>query len=81
MYSASTGTISKVWICGQARLKADYTVRTWEIVGVFSSQEKAIQACRDMDYFVGPMIMNQAMPHEPTEWEGSFYPFFPLREA
>jgi hypothetical protein len=39
-----------------------------EFVGVFSTKEKAEQACRDFTYCVtGPLPMDVAAPHETTE--------------
>lgn len=62
-----------LWIVGQVKegKKAKWY---WEYVGVFDSKEKAVDACRDETYFVGPTELNNALPHETVEWEGAYYP-------
>ncbi len=46
----------------------------WEIVGVYDSESKAVEACKDWRYFVGPMELNFTAPVDKTEWPGSYYP-------
>jgi len=57
-----------VWIVGQ---RSDLVGETdqWTFVGVFTSKEKAIEACRDWTYFIGACNLDDAAPHEPTnDW-------------
>lgn len=63
-----------LWIVGQ--YKADTSAgRVWEFAGVFDTQELAVAACRDYTYFVQPIVLNEAAPHESFEFEGGFYPY------
>jgi len=49
----------------------------FEIQGVFTSEEKAIAACRDENYGYGPEVLDQELPHESTPWPGYVYPHAP----
>lgn len=60
----------ELWIVGQSLNGED----AWEFGGVFDSKEKAVSACRDENYFIGPAELNQQFPHEAIEWEKAFYP-------
>jgi len=60
------------YVVGQTRPPYDGTV--WEIVGVFSTEERAVAACVDADYFVMPMRLDTAAPSESVVHFGSWYP-------
>lgn len=47
---------------------------SWEIMGVFSSKEKAESICLDSSYFVGPMKLDEPAPVETTDWPGLYTP-------
>lgn len=48
---------------------------SWDFQGVFASRFAAEAACRDCTYFVGPAVMDQALPHDTqSEWPGAYYP-------
>jgi hypothetical protein len=58
-----------VWVVGQ------YREPSWDIQGVFSSEEKAVAACRHANYFVGPMPLDADLPDAlQPEWPGAYYP-------
>lgn len=59
-----------VWVVGQHKLIDG----VWEFIGVFSTEEKAVAACRDYTYFVGPARIDEQLPDETVEWTGSYYP-------
>lgn len=62
--------MTQVWVCGQNKFGG-----RWELQGVFSTEEAAIDACRDHTYFVGPIKLNESLPHETLpEWPGAHYP-------
>ena len=65
--------MSVVWIVGQS--KSD-TESRWEFQGIFSTEEKALQAARigGYNFFIGPANMDVALPVERIEWEGAYYP-------
>ena len=46
----------------------------WEFEGVFDSREKAIAACKDKKYFIGPCLLNQTIKPGVFAWPGLFYP-------
>lgn len=47
---------------------------TWDLQGVFDNLAAAIDACRDSDYFIGPVLLNQSIAHESEEWPGLMFP-------
>lgn len=60
-----------VWVCGQT---LNHETSSWELQGVFTTQEAATAACRDATYFVGPVAVDQPLPHDRVEWTGAYYP-------
>jgi len=48
--------------------------KEWHIQGVFDDKQMAEDACRTVDYFVGPLVLNNNLPHEKVDWEGCWYP-------
>lgn len=67
----------KVWIVGRVD-KRDYL--RWEFQGVYDDKQKAIAACEDETWFIGPAQVNAPIPKESIEWPGAFYPkHTPLR--
>lgn len=48
--------------------------KEWEVVGVYSTEEKAVEACLTGTYFIGPINMDEASPEATTEWPGSYIP-------
>jgi len=48
--------------------------KEWIFQGVFDSKDKASQVCRDENYFIGPAVLNESLPHDDTDWPGAFYP-------
>lgn len=46
----------------------------WEISGVFDTQDKAILACRDNNYCILKMVLNEQFPHESVDGD-YFFPF------
>jgi hypothetical protein len=49
-----------------------------EIQGIFSTEEKAIAACKNERYFIGPLALDETLPDERMEsWPGSYFPKAP----
>ncbi len=46
----------------------------YDFAGVFSSEEKAIAACRNWRYSYAPAILDEALPDERVDWLGQVYP-------
>lgn len=51
--------------------------KAWEFAGIYDTEEKAIKACEEDNYFIGPTPMNSSMPDVSIVWPGAYYP---LRE-
>ena len=64
----------ELWIVGQ---KKDGNLWSWGFEGVFDSEEKAIKACKDDDFFIAPTPLNYSQP-DAAIWLGAYYP---LRET
>jgi hypothetical protein len=62
-----------VWLCGQYR-SGDWPNSVWDVQGVFADEQAAIQACRNENYFVMPLNLNEILPDEPVMPPGFFYP-------
>ena len=45
-----------------------------EFQGVFSTEQKAIDACRDENYFMAPVKLDKELPHESIQMNGGCYP-------
>jgi len=66
----------KVWIVGKINLENRFE---WAFQGVFDSEEKAVEACKDERYFVGPVTMNidldDIIPGDKNiDWPDAYYP-------
>jgi hypothetical protein len=67
-----TQYLEKLWLVGQAY--TDYHPQAWELVGVFSTKEKAVAACKGRRYFVVPIELDFAASDETTPWPNCFFP-------
>ena len=63
-----------LWIVGK---ELDYTKSAWEFQGVFDAESDAIAACKTERYFIGPALVNKAVPDRRAEWNGAYYPKAP----
>ena len=60
-----------VWVAGQV---LNFTSGAWEIIGVFNTEQKAIEACVGLNDFVGPLKLNEIAPRQSVDWVGAYYP-------
>lgn len=65
-----------LWICGRYLDHNEATGRvTWDLVGVFDSENKALQHATAWDYFVAPIPINKLNSGTTTRgWPGAYYP-------
>lgn len=69
----------KVWVCVKV-LECEHCSmpdggsRSMEFMGVFSCKDLAIDACRDYNYFIFPVGLNEVCPETPTLIENGYYP-------
>lgn len=59
-----------IWVAGR-QLEVE---GTWEVVGVFTTEDKACDACYDEDCFVGPLVLDKVAPRLVQHWPGAYYP-------
>lgn len=57
-----------VWVATQER------GNSWEMIGVFESEELAIAACKEPGDMIAPLTMNAVAPRERTDWPDARYP-------
>jgi len=62
-----------LWICGQYR-GGEISNVIWDFQGIFSEKEMAIRACRDRNYFIAPVTLNENVPDKDEVWPGVEYP-------
>jgi hypothetical protein len=60
-----------IWIVGKV---TDHAHGGWELQGVFSSEEKALAACRGKNDFIGPVRVDVELPRQRLDWVGAYYP-------
>lgn len=66
--------VLQLWVCGKHRgsLKEDHPA--WELQGVFDTEDAAVEACTSTSDFVGPVLLNQHLPQDATEWPNCRFP-------
>ena len=64
-----------VWIVFQYRNHED------EFQGVFTSEKKAIEACRTENHSICPAKLNEEVGQERTLWPGAYYPHLQPRPS
>lgn len=61
------------WVVGKIIWAEDGSYWNWEIIGIFDDKEKGLVECLSEDYFIGPIILNQA-DHKTVDWDEAYYP-------
>lgn len=46
----------------------------WHLQGLSFDEQEAIAMCRDEHYFIGPLPVGVALPHDKVEWVGAYFP-------
>jgi len=64
--------MKRLWIVGKINSENH---KEWEFVGVFDKKEKALKACKDDKYFVGPVMLNESCDNGTISWPEAYYPF------
>ena len=67
----------KLWIVGKInpgnRLE-------WDFQGIFDDEDLARAECKDKNWFIGPVLLNESRLEDQYEWEGAYYPNWPISE-
>jgi hypothetical protein len=63
----------QLFIVGKRDSEAD-SDRCWEFQGVFSDEAKACAACASRFHFVGPAVLDRALPDATSAWDGAYFP-------
>lgn len=45
-----------------------------KILGVFSSEGKALVACTHMNHWIGPLVLDERLSDDWIPWPGAYYP-------
>ena len=67
----------RLWVVGRLNSAEEikkHSGHTWNFIGVCTTERDAIDACKDADYFIGPVRLDKMLPHEIVEWVGCYYP-------
>lgn len=48
--------------------------KEWEFAGIYSDYEQAMVACKDKNYFVGSVILDERLSPGLNLWPGAKYP-------
>ena len=63
-----------VWVAGHVLDDYERCKSSWGLAGVFTEEFLAVEACINKNYFIGPAILNEALPEEVMKWRGAYYP-------
>lgn len=63
-----------VWVCGRYLTDGTDGNDAWVVRGVFSTEQAAVAACPNWEYFIAPSKLDEVLPIEPEEWKGCYYP-------
>ncbi len=63
--------MSIVWVVGESSYIGS---EKWRIVGIFSKEDKAREACKLPRYFIGPVEINKPFPPDVSSWPGAYHP-------
>lgn len=69
----TTKSETMFWLVGQVR-SGEFPNMVWEFQGIFDSEQKAKEACRNDQYFVAPVVLNGKIPDESAIFPDSFHP-------
>lgn len=61
------------WLCLKIDKNKNGTM-TISVQGIFSTEQNAINACKDMNYFIGPLEEDVEIVEDLTGWTGSYFP-------
>jgi len=65
---------TNLFVCGKVT-----TYPAWELCGVFTTEAKAVAACLDDFYFVGPVEVDKVYTESTVDnWPGHYYPLVAL---
>ena len=65
----------RFWVCGQLRGKWNSKGRCiWDFQGIYSTEKRAVAACRNAKYFIFPATLDKELPDEPIDAAGGYYP-------
>lgn len=63
--------MGKLYLVGQ---NINYESGLWEFSGLFDNRDLAIDSCRDENYWVAEVELNEQLPHEKVDFNFAFYP-------
>ena len=61
--------MESLWIVGR-----EFDYNAWEFCGVFSTKQKALDACATREHFIGPATLDERLPDMRITWPGAYYP-------
>jgi hypothetical protein len=65
--------MKELWLVGQYKSGKIGKI-VWEFQGIFSTEKKAVAACRNFRYFVEKVTLDQECPDESVLFPDGYYP-------
>jgi hypothetical protein len=65
--------VKTLWLVGQFRAVTE-SGTAWDFQGIFETRELAVAACRNRNYGVIPVLLNEEVPDEKHEFQECIYP-------
>ena len=64
---------TELWVCGIFLSEGEHGT-SWELKGVFSTEELATKSCMDEYHFIGPVKLDEPFSNKKEVWAGCYYP-------
>lgn len=66
--------VCELWVCGQLKGSYDERGSVWEFQGVFQNEQRAIDACKNENYFIFPVELDKEFPDKSVFLPRTYYP-------
>lgn len=64
----------QLWLCGQCKSGEKLESIIWEFQGIYSTRTKAVAACRNSNYFICPVTLDEELLDETMQMPDTEYP-------
>lgn len=76
--------MTDIWVVirrsGPEEIDSHDGLARYMIQGLATTESIAVAMCRDETYYIGPMPVNYALPHERCEWPGLYCPLMKVED-
>jgi len=64
---------TELWLCGKY-ISGEFPEVAWDFQGIFSTRDNAIEACRDVSYFICSVELDKQLSDDPVRMPDFKYP-------